>query len=216
MRALNAIVILGAFLNLNVAVADWAQLDWQQFSMNPPPVAGSNEDKQDIAQILQLQKSRTQDQCELARSQEAPTFDALFANANFLNEAEAGQAKEIVKKMLSATSKVSSTFKKQFQRERPYDRDEKIKPCIRKTGGNTSYPSSHATMGVTGACVLSDLFPAKAKEIEEYGTFVGDLRVIGGVHHPSDVRAGQDLGKQICDKVRSEQSYQDEVNSLKH
>ena len=66
-----------------------------------------------------------------------------------------------------------------------------------------------------GACVLAEIFPAKASEIISYGNYLGELRVIVGVHHPSDVRAGQSLAQRICDKLLSLTDFQNELERLK-
>ena len=84
-----------------------------------------------------------------------------------------------------------------------------------KPGGATSYPSSHATEGAVDACVLGLIFPDRAAQLTGYGRYVGDLRVISGVHHPSDVAAGPELAAAICGRLVQESDFNAEVAKLR-
>jgi acid phosphatase (class A) len=64
-----------------------------------------------------------------------------------------------------------------------------------------SYPSGHATRGVLAARVLAELAPARRAELLRLGEQVGYDRVVGGVHYPSDVLAGQRLGAALADEL---------------
>jgi len=66
-----------------------------------------------------------------------------------------------------------------------------------------------------GACILAKVFTYKKAEIIEYGDFLGELRVTVGVHHPSDVDAGQKLGREICARILQEGDFQRELKKLK-
>ncbi len=98
-------------------------------------------------------------------------------------------------------------FKNHFKRPRPYQIVKDLQPCLVKPGYDESYPSGHAALGAIGGCLLAQRFPDKAYYLEQQGRIVGDLRVIGGVHNPSDVVAGQSLARQICDRLLSNPSF---------
>jgi acid phosphatase (class A) len=62
-----------------------------------------------------------------------------------------------------------------------------------------SYPSGHATRGLAYAAVLAELVPERREALLERGRQVGVDRVIGGVHWPSDIEAGQRLGAALVE-----------------
>jgi acid phosphatase (class A) len=176
---------------------------------------GSAEDRRDLERLRTLQSSRTDAQCDLGTRQRIPTYDVLFARSGLLNAEQVQLARALTERVMERTEEVTSHFKKKFARERPYNRDAALVPCIDPPSGKTSYPSSHASMGVAGACVLSDLFPAKKAQLEAQGLAIGETRVTIGVHHPSDVRAGQAIGEQVCELIRKDASYKSEVRAVR-
>jgi membrane-associated phospholipid phosphatase len=124
-----------------------------------------------------------------------------------------------VQPFLDAVSKkvsaVAGVFKKEYARPRPYDENDKIRPCADKPGGATAYPSAHATEGAVDACVLAQIFPDRAQKLTDWGQYVGQLRVISGVHHPTDVAAGQALAASICSWLLEQGDFNVAVSKLR-
>lgn len=188
--------------------ADWSQVDPSQFSVEPPPEEGTDWYRMDFVQLHRAQNERTEADCRLAWKQLFPSFPAFYeVSQSPLDDAEAIATKEVLDKVIKSTIRVSSHFKGIFQRPRPYDVDETIKPCIKKPGGSTSYPSSHAAVASATACLLAQRFPQKSRTIEKYGSYLAKLRVLVGVHHPSDVSAGEALGKSVCEHLLSDPTF---------
>jgi hypothetical protein len=206
---------LSALLLAGSAAASWQDLTPADFSMAPPPAPGSPESDADYARLLQLQASRTPDECSAAAAEVTPDFQSLFGNSGIMSKAELAAVAPFIDEASKLAAKISGYFKKKYPRPRPYDADARVQPCIPKPGGATSYPSTHATDGVVDACVLARLFPKRANILASYGRHVGDLRVISGVHHPSDVAAGQALGDQICARLSKEADFQAELAQVK-
>ena len=207
-------LMLGLLLPL-ISFADWTKLPSNEFEMDSPPRKGSAEFKRDYAELHRLQDERADTDCALARKQEFPTFALLFANAESpLTKAEKDKSAELVGRAMKLSERIATYFKNQFERERPYDVDSELKPCAKKPGGAKSYPSSHAAASKTGACVLAKIFPGKRKAILDYGHHLGELRAIVGVHHPSDVEAGQQLGQEVCDRLLKDEEFQEELKDL--
>jgi membrane-associated phospholipid phosphatase len=61
--------------------------------------------------------------------------------------------------------------------------------------GSFAFPSKHATEGVLFASILVQLDPPDQAALLEEGRLIGDDRTMAGLHWPSDVTAGQRLGK---------------------
>jgi hypothetical protein len=183
--------------------------------MAPPPAAGSPEADADYAELLKLQNSRTASECSIAQAELIPDFNSLFASSGLFSKTELSAVAPFIDSASKLLSKISGVFKKQYARPRPYDVDARIKPCIDKPGGATSYPSTHAAAGAFDACILGQLFPKRANALASHGKLVGDLRAIAGVHHPSDVVAGQTLGAQVCARLLKEPDFAAELDAVK-
>lgn len=65
------------------------------------------------------------------------------------------------------------------------------------------------------ALVLSDLVPDQSSSFEERAREVALDRVIGGVHHPSDIAAGQDLARQIHAQLLKNPAYLADLDKVR-
>jgi len=204
------------FLPSLTANADWTKIPSAEFEMKPYPEEGSAAFRKDFELLHSYQDSRDKASCALASRQEHPTFESMFEDKlSPLSDQEAQKSAALVSKVMKLALKVSNYHKGKFLRPRPYDTDTSLKPCVRTPGGEKSYPSSHSATSMAAACVLAEIFSDKKKEILAYGNSLGELRAIVGVHHPSDVAAGQKLGRDICARVLGEADFQSELKKLK-
>lgn len=211
----RARLALFCFLLSFPAYADWTGMSSRDFELADPPAPHSREYEKDFETLHRHQQSRDRKHCVLAGTQVHPTFGNFFGpSSGQLTESEYERVEPLMEKVFRVTSRISTYFKKQFARPRPYDVDDTIKPCVKRPGGERAYPSSHAALGTVGGCVLAKAFPRKAAKLREYGAYLGELRVIVGVHHPSDVAAGQALGKEICDKLLADGEFKEELGNL--
>ncbi len=89
----------------------------------------------------------------------------------------------------------SQVAKRSYDRLRPYQVDPSIR-TIGKVPGDPGYPSGHASAAYAAATVLGQLWPARAHEFGWWAKQTGLSRVHAGVHFPSDVQIGAQLGIQ--------------------
>lgn len=64
-----------------------------------------------------------------------------------------------------------------------------------------SYPSAHSCISMAYAEVLAALFPLNAAEAIALAKQAGDSRVWAGIHFPSDIDAGEEIGRQVAEVV---------------
>jgi acid phosphatase (class A) len=197
------------------ASAAWQSISASDFDVPPPPAPGSAGDKQDFATLFSLQASRTPQQCSVAASMPVPSFKSLYGPSGLLSDAEMAAVEPFVDQVSMKVSAVTGVFKKEYSRPRPYNENKNIQPCADKPGGATAYPSGHATAGAVDVCVLGQIFPDRAQKLADWGQYVGELRVIAGVHHPTDVAAGQALAASICSWLLEQGDFNAETAKLR-
>jgi len=83
---------------------------------------------------------------------------------------------------------------------RPFQLDPNFKPLF-TTPNHPSYPAAHACFSTGAATILANLFPRDADALAALAQQAGDARVWAGIHFPSDVKAGDTLGRAVGGKV---------------
>jgi len=215
MKSTPLLLIAFAAASAAPASAAWTSITASDFEMAPPPAKGSPAYQQDFATLLSLQDSRTQEQCDMATAMNIPTLSALYAPSGILTSAELSSVAPFLNQVDAKVNAIATAFKKEYMRPRPYNEDPQIQPCAPKPSGAQAYPSDHATVGAVDACVLGLIFPDRAAKLTDWGQYVGQLRVISGVHHPSDVAAGQTLAASICSWLEEQGDFNAAVAKLR-
>jgi PAP2 superfamily len=105
-------------------------------------------------------------------------------------------------------------FKVHYNRARPWNCCEGVKPLIGKgTGlfpGHPGYPSGHATQAYTFAYLLASKFPEKEAALLAVAEQVATNRELAGLHFQSDSLSGQRLGEQFAAAILdAEPAHQD-------
>ena len=195
----NLVLLLSLFTSAAFAEESY----FFKYHLPAPPDVGTDTYRQDFTQLHEYQDHRTPEQCALADSQSSLTLDDAFGpQTGVLTAAEVRQARLLSLRVFAKTAIAVYYFKTKFKRSRPYNEDSSLIPCIRKPGAHDmAYPSGHATAGFALALALSNKFPAKRDLIMKQGLQIGENRLIGGVHHPSDVVAGRILAVQVMDDL---------------
>jgi acid phosphatase (class A) len=198
--------ILAAVWALCLPFPGWAQAPapaeavltqpWVGF-VGPFPKADSDEGKADLAIVLWEQRIRTPAEIQRALA-EVKLGPGAYATAlgHPVDAARYPRTFELIDRVGRDIKVVTDGLKKHFARVRPYHADPRVQPAIEREP-SPSYPSGHATRGVAYAVVLADLVPERREALLAQGRLVGFDRVIGGVHYPSDIEAGQRLGLKL-------------------
>jgi acid phosphatase (class A) len=190
------------FALTNASIAAYS-LD-ADFELSAPPRAGSAAERKYFEELRRVQNTRTSADCEFADSQSYMSVESFFGpEIGILSEEEVELLEPLLDEVIETVTTETRPFKIQYARPRPYTTDRSIDPCIHKPKGDQAYPSAHAAVGIVAGNVLESLFPGRAHGIREAGLQIGENRVIGGVHHPSDVKAGRELGEQIWEALET-------------
>ncbi len=202
-KGINVLIFVG-FFGMNPV---HAQDSWfLGYRLSPPPVAGSAESDEDFIRLHEYQDHRTPGACEAAESQSDLTLENGFGpETGVLTKDEVRQVRVLGARVIAKALVPVLYFKNRFKRPRPFRTDPTLSPCISKPRfGDDAYPSGHSTVGYALALVLSKRFPEKRDLILRQGLQIGENRLIGGVHHPSDVIAGRRLAEQVVRGMRKE------------
>ena len=178
--------------------------------MGPYPEKGSYEEFMDFATLMKHQLKRTKADCEKAKSDEGISVENLFgAPKGPLTKSEARWATARLLIHMGESGANILKAKSLFKRPRPYIRNPLIIPCISKES-SYAYPSGHTTFSRYLALALSRIHPEKEEALMKRADEIALGRVIGGVHHPSDIEAG----KKLADELARERLYSKEFELL--
>lgn len=83
---------------------------------------------------------------------------------------------------------------------RPFQYDPEFQTVI-PTPNHPSYPSAHSVISMAMLATLADLFPNDAEYLTDMSKQGGDSRLWGGIHFRHDVVIGEEMGRQIAEKV---------------
>lgn len=186
----------------------------------PPPGEGSAQQQRDLAEVIDVQKTRTD--ALIKRAESGGNYLAIVntLGAN-LKADKIPVTNAFISKVTSETSAQVDFVKDCWQRQRPFAVSKAVQPpgkqaenmrvkpganmqgseksrpmpaicpAMRPTEYSFSYPSGGASVGMTAAILLAAMVPEKTAEIHTRGREAGENRIILGVHFPSDVAEGR-------------------------
>ena len=190
----------------------------------PPPVtAGSSAAADDQRESLRWTALEDSDRWRLAQTH-AEVRPAL-AVQHFdcplntrLAEAPTPALVRLLSRSLRDASVASNAAKAVGFRPRPVAEDPQRRACIRVDDAlrsSASHPSGHATVGALWGRIMAEVAPDQAESLIRIGDEIGVSRVVCGLHYPSDVAAGQDLGEALFAAIRETPDYQADLRAAR-
>ena len=177
------------------------------------PKKGSAAQKADVAELRKLQKTRTAEDCARANSEVVVTLQSLYGQPyGELSEQQVTTLTPFFDQIRNELGRFIGIAKEGHARLRPYIKG--LKPCV-PTETSYAYPSGHATLAMFYGLVLTDIFPAKQAQLKARAETIGRDRILGGVHHRTDVEAGYQLGRMLYTELAKSKLYQDQVEKFK-
>ncbi len=180
-----------------------------------PPPADSLADRADLDAVLLVQDLRTPALEEEARA-DADLTPLQWAQARLGRRLSSAEAAFFEEARAGMTRTIDIAKASGAQRPRPAARDPRVRPSLSIEGhGSNSWPSGRAAATQSWAGILADIEPARAEALAAAAHRSGDLRVIGGVHYPSDVIAGRMLAVRFLADLRATPDYRERLQALR-
>jgi hypothetical protein len=177
-------------------------------ALPPMPPPGSPEDQADLAAVLKAQAQRTPQQAAqvMAEAHATPKLFQAVLGPSFSPEHEP-RIYGLIEDAARDSSILQRDAKAKWQRLRPFrGHPAEVHPVYQADG--LSYPSGHATFAYVCAVLLADIFPAKKDALLQEAAQIAQDRVIGGVHYPSDIAAGEKFGRSLARLLQANPDFQ--------
>lgn len=182
----------------------WLVRSSSQFRVQPPPAAGSVEQRQQLAAVKQALATDTDNQKAIVvkwaggpGTKTPPGIWLSLADNYMQARTTSVDAYLETRSVLSMTmtDAIISVFdsKYTYQYKRPNMFDPSIM-TVMPTPNHPSYPAGHATISWAAAAVLSHYFPANQPEWRNLAKEETNSQLLGGINFPIDNVAGTTLG----------------------
>ncbi len=176
--------------------------------MPPPPRLESAAQKQDEHDLRSFETKRTEADCQRAKSEVYVSLASFFgAPYGRLSSREVLTLAPFFEQVRNDADYYIQILKKEFPRPRPFLYLKGLNPCVPKEVTD-AYPSGHSTLARLYALILKDIFPQKKEDIDLRSQVIATDRVLCGMHHPSDIKAGRVLGDLLYREFQKSAVYQ--------
>ena len=217
--SVSAVAFLFVFCVLGpvrAALLDPAEIDAAHL-LPPPPAAGSNRAKSELAELHAIASASGPAEIEAAKRDDADEKPDLFNAALGFDVAALPATSKMLNDVLQEEDIDSKTAKAYFHRDRPWIVDASIKTCVPVKPGPAanSYPSGHTSLAFSMGVVLAALIPEKAQAILARATEFGEHRLVCGVHFRSDIVAGQQFGTVLALRLMEKPAFKAEMDAAR-
>ena len=176
----------------------------------PPPNDNSAAAKAELAELKEIERTRSPAQLARARSDDKTENASIFAEIigpGFDLKALPATARMFadIRREEQAAANAAKDF---FKRNRPWIVDSSMASCSKDDAPQSSYPSGHATMGFSMGVVLASLAPEKAQAILARANEYAENRLVCGMHFRRDIEAGTDARNGHCHRTDAESRFQ--------
>jgi acid phosphatase (class A) len=191
--------------------ASW--YDTLQAQFPPPPSKGDERQRRDEDELIRSQGERTASDCAEAKSEVSVSLAAFFGPPHGPLDATAvARLKPFIERIGNDGDFFIQKLKTKYPRQRPFAYVENVRPCVPKEVTD-AYPSGHATLSRLFALILGDLYPEHREALDLRARQIGAHRVLSGMHHPSDIVAGRDIGDLLYKRLRLSPQFQSDFEA---
>ena len=166
----------------------------EQMPHRPFPANTSPETKAELAYLMRLQNTVRPYSAARVRLTDENSTETLEAYCSAHGLCTGG-----VLEVAQAARPVLLQLKRLYNRPRPYQVAAYMEPGFHPLSSTSvhtpAYPSGHSAQAVLAALLLSDMHPAHREAFMALAKEVGQHRMVGGFHFPSDVAYGEEVGR---------------------
>ena len=180
----------------------WLMTRGDQFRPGPPPAVGSAAFREELALLKRINSSPTPSQRAIATNFAIKGLDFVWEPAYALVRRERLSVPREVRLLAPFAALQLDAYiaahdvKYTFWSLRPNMVDNTIVPLIPQPN-HPAYVSNAAIIASAVAALVGTMFPQEAARWQYLGEEAGLSRIYGGIHYPSDERAGNQMGKRI-------------------
>jgi acid phosphatase (class A) len=208
--AAAALVFAGSFLLLprNSHYLSGNAPEWVA-KFPPPSAANSPETRQELDELLALQRTRTAAQVEAARADRKKDVSRFYAALGIRGTKipNLPRLHSLIDNVEDDIGPYVRALKEKFRRSRPYVIEPRLEPCIDDVQDDLSYPSGHATYAYVTARLLADMVPERRDELTQRGEEFARQRMMCGVHFFTDIAAGAVTAWWLVDKLQASPEF---------
>ncbi len=176
--------------------------------LSPPPPNDSLQTQSELVHLLELQNSRDPAEVRQAASEAFLTgFEFSSILGPWFTAKNLPKTAALMRELILADTAIVEPIKAHFSRQRPYQIDPRIKPCI-PLDPTAGYPSGHAARTRILALTLAEIFPDQKSQLLSLADRIPQLRIMAGLHFPSDIAAGKLIGEKIFEAMTQSPAYQ--------
>jgi len=180
--------------------------------IDPPPAPGSLVLREQMAIVLWLQRTRTPSQIAFVQQpldldRFTPMLSLELLTVNGL------ELKRTLEEIIVEVRIAYDGIKSEFDLRRPFEDSYAVEP-VAEARPVAAYPSGHAIRAIVYARILGELFPEQKEALVDLARQIGYGRVIGGVHYPIDILAGQKLGQAYADVIVQQPAFKKAVRRI--
>lgn len=181
----------------------WTIASGSEFRPTPPPLPGSARFNTDLAELLDIGRTRTTAQADTARywATDAPSsrWEVFMEDeiaAHHVGPVHAARALALASTAMADAMIACWDGKFYYWLERPITADSTLHTAL-STPPFPSYPSGHSTQSAAAAEVFAYLFPDRADYYRAKAHEASVSRVLAGIHYRFDIEAGETLGARV-------------------
>ena len=181
-------------------------------AFRPPPAPDSAETRRELADLLALQRTRSDAEVAAARADRKTELHRFYAalGLDAENPPDLPHLERFAERVEDDVRIHVRHLKDRFRRLRPYEIDPRLDPCIDHVRGDLSYPSGHAAYAWSMAYLLELMVPERKQALEARAAEFAGQRMVCGVHFPSDLAAGKQAAELLLREMRLRQEFSTE------
>lgn len=214
---ISLIISLAIFLSINNSYAQkyFGYESVSPLAIEPPFTPYSQEHKNQIDQVLLMQKNVEIEEIDKALEEKRLTPDTVVLNINKkLTRNKFPKLYHLLDRVGDTSRDVTEGFKNFWKIPRPSDVDKNVEILISPSKGYC-YPSGHTTGAYIYAQVMSLLIPNLANDYFDYANQVAWHRVQVGMHYPKDLQGGKQLAIYLIGGLMQNPEFQADLREAK-